>query len=127
MLQAASRADEIRRDCVDPTLLYLKFGRQWVSASSRESIVLRSRGELDLLFARMMGRTIRSENARKREEISRARFDRIERANASAEAIAHLPTESRPPATTEPHESDAFDGLDDLVPFEIENVKCERK
>jgi putative transposase len=119
-------ASEKLRDPVDPTLMYFRFGTEWVSGSSREWSVLRTRGPLDQLFATMSGRTIRSRNAAIREEIGRNRQDRIELANASAPATAHLPKSQTDNCSEQPgrEDDDIFvdDELGELTPFPDEEI-----
>jgi len=109
-------ADQKRRDCVDPTVMYCKFGNEWVTAHGSDSILLEESNELDRLFRSMMGQTIRSENAQIRKEISRKRINRVERANAAAPATAHLPIVEK---ATNDDDLFAFDGFGDadLTPF----------
>jgi putative transposase len=125
MLKIATPIEK-RRDCVDPTLLYFKFGDSWVSASSRDSVVMRTRGDLEQLFSTMMGRRVRSENARIRNDIARARLNRIERANASAAATAHLrlpaPLAERDPSAD--FDVTPFGDLSGLTPFDEEDLQC---
>lgn len=110
-------AEEKRRDCVDPTLMYFKFGPEWVKAHSRDAIELRGCGELDLLFRSMTARDIRSTNRCIRKEKSKARMDRIDRANAAAPATAHLPP-SDPPRVPEGNTKPfSVDDLGEITPF----------
>jgi putative transposase len=115
-------ASEKLRDPVDPTRMVLKFGDEWVSASSRDSVVMRTRSELDQLFATMMGRQIRSENAEIRERIAGARLDRIEQANASAAATEHLP-QPKAADSTPADDEEIFEGdLGTFKPFKVEKI-----
>jgi putative transposase len=84
------KAEQKRRDCVDPTLMYFKFGTEWVSGSSSGSITARSLSDADLLFFMMSGKKIRATNENIRSRIARRRMTRIDQANASAAATAHL-------------------------------------
>lgn len=120
-LREHGTASKKLRDCVDPTLMYFKFGSDWVSGSSREAVVIRHRSFFDRLFLSMSGRSIRSKNAEIRVDIASERNDRIGRANASAAATAHLPVAQKDPVPENAPESEEL-GFDetDLSPFDEE-------
>jgi len=110
-------AEEKRRDCVDPTLMYFKFGSEWVKAHSRDAIEMRGCSELDLLFRSLTGREVRSTNRNIRKEKSSARMDRIDRANAAAPATSHLPPSGPPAALEGDTKPFSSDDLGEILPF----------
>lgn len=86
---------EKRRDCVDPTKMYIRFARGWVSASSPDSSKIRAMAEVEQLFELMISKKIRTDARVQRNLVRDERFRRLALANASLPATSHLPTETR--------------------------------
>ena len=118
-LTSGQQPTEKRRDCADPSLMFVKFGTRWISASSADSMRIRSLTEQERLFELMMGRKNRADSRERREEIKDERYRRIDLANASVPATQHLvvPTDDAKSTVTtaSPWTSDS-----DLEPFNYE-------
>lgn len=73
--------EEARSDCEDPTILRVRVGGAWIKAfhSRVQSMALLSRE--DKLFDLMYASIRRAQAYERKENIERARFDRIQRAN----------------------------------------------
>jgi len=111
-----SRPTDKRRDCIDPTRIYVKFENNWVSAFSSEAPGVALLGEEEKLFLTMSRAHVAKENRDKRAVVSRRRHDRILAANASAAAV------SRPngdePRTPQPTSGPWIPADTPLPPFE---------
>ena len=119
-------ADEKRRDCVDPTLMYFKFGSEWIKAHSRDWQELRTCSELDLLYRSLTGREVRSTNRCIRKEKAKTRMDRVDRANAAAPATAHLPPEEGSKTSTpDVKKRFAIEDMGTIEPFPEEDEEGE--
>jgi putative transposase len=81
---------ECRRDCVDPTLMWIKFPGAIVRASTSDALVARSLSQLELLYDLMSSPELRRVNAKRKEERDLAAYKRIRNAEASAPAVGHL-------------------------------------
>lgn len=86
---------EKRRDCVDPTMMYIRFARGWVSASSPDSLKIRAMAEVEQLFELMISKKMRTDARVQRDLVRDKRFRRLALANASLPATSHLPLEAR--------------------------------
>lgn len=115
----ADKALEVRADCCDPCVIYVKIRNHWLKAfhSRVQSDALLSDQErlFDLLWAPMQ----RSQSARRREGIARKRHSRRTLAQAAGAATAHL---APPPASVStelpPAPVDSPAAESEIVPFD---------
>lgn len=87
---ASQRVLEKRRDCVDPTKIYVKFDDGWVTAMAANCVRLASLHDNEKLFETMIRPEVARTNRERREQVAAARADRIAQSNASAASITHL-------------------------------------
>jgi putative transposase len=88
--QGMKRVDELRSDCVDPSVMYARIKNCWFQIFSRAVLIYQQLTELQKLW-RLLNKPIDAAAAREsKSEIDRARYDRHAAANAAAVAHQHL-------------------------------------
>jgi len=112
-------ASEIRSDCCDPTVIYVKVRGTWFRAFHNrvQSDALLS--DQERLFHLLWSPTLRSQSARRKEEVARARYSRRVQAQAARPATEHLAPEPKP-STNEILDIETALATDaqDIVPFD---------
>lgn len=120
--QGVTRVDELRSDCVDPSVMYARVKTSWYQVFNRAVLKYRQLPDLQKLW-RLMMKPIDAAAAREtKHEMSRARYDRHSAANAAAVSHQHLAPAgpspcSEAPVTPLPTEELALD-WEDLREFE---------
>lgn len=87
---AHEEALEKRRDCVDPSRMYIKFKRGWVIAFSEDAVKLQAGSDEDRLFESLCRADLEVSGRRRKMVVEANRFDRLKQANAAAAATTHL-------------------------------------
>ena len=88
--EGVKRVDELRSDCVDPSVMYARVKNSWFQIFNRAVLKYQQLPELQKLW-RLMIKPIDAAAAREtKSEIARARYDRHTAANAAAVAHQHL-------------------------------------
>lgn len=88
---ATAMPTQKRRDCVDPSKMYVQFDGGWVTAFSQDAVKFQALTDLEKLFAKMSRSALDAKNREQRTSVSGLRHNRIDRANAADSATSHLP------------------------------------
>lgn len=115
---------EIRLDCVDPHRMYVRFSSKWVLATTAQSLRTGSRDTTTKLFESLMDNTLRSDAAKRRDQLRRERAERIAEANLAAKSADHLTymLEAANDAEPQPERARVWSDLSSpVVPFFTES------
>lgn len=112
-------ASEVRSDCCDPSVIYVKVHGKWFKAFHNrvQSDALLS--DQERLFHLLWAPTLRAQSAKRKEEVARARHSRRVQAQAARPATEHLAPEPTP-SSNESHDIEPMTPaiVQDIVPFD---------
>jgi putative transposase len=84
------KASQYRRDCADPSVMYVKFKHECVKAQSQDYLRIQSAHPADRLFTTSVRALVAAENRALSLESTICRNRKIDLANASADATRHV-------------------------------------
>lgn len=85
-LRERGKPDEVRLDCADPTMCYVKFGREWIRAFHKDVFASQVSNELDRIFSVIYTRDMARLNRSFNDDALKKTLDRVDLANASVAA-----------------------------------------
>lgn len=81
-----NRATEVRSDCIDPSIMYVKVGRKWYKAFGKYTTKHLQMSDDEKLFHLLIRPEINKSNRQQKHTIKKTRFDRHQAANEARES-----------------------------------------
>jgi len=123
-LLATQKPVQCRRDCADPTLMWVKFKGVIVRARSRDTLATQFTDDLELLFDAMSSSSLRRHAVETKQNQRKAQRLRVNRSIASMTSKSHEMPDAEPTATNsapKPADARANDWSSDVDPFQWED------
>ena len=113
------KVDEIRSDCCDPCVMYVRVQMRWFKAFHNRVQSDAQLSDQERLFDLLWAPTQRSQSARRREEIARGRHSRQTLAQAAEAATVHLAPLPTPDSDDAPAVAPERVGIElEIAPFD---------
>ena len=112
--RGVARVDELRSDCVDPSVMYARIRNSWYQVFNRAVLMYQQLPDLQKLWRLMIKPIDAAASRETKSDMARTRYDRYSAANAAAVAHQHLgPSSPNPcpdvPKTPAPTDEDTLD------------------
>jgi len=86
-LLRTAKPDQVRRDCENPSLIYVKIGSRWVKAFKNNILTIASMSPTEQLFELLWGPSARSNRAARKQDVDRDVYLRNQRLAESDEDL----------------------------------------